>query len=136
MRLRDEYKQPVRRRDAWLAIGFVALLVSAMGVTLAVTGKVPDTPWPVWAALIVWVICMNAYRFARYGRRAFASVQLITAVGVLMFACSQLPVFGSRTSRWVGNIALLLLLVSTPAQVIEIGRPRPAAPTDSTNPAT
>lgn len=112
MQVRDEWKKTISRKQYFLTIGIVVLLLGGMGFIYFQTGHIPAIS-PAFVGILLLVTWIGAFvHLLRYGKRAFPPLRVAFLVGITLFLGSALLPLQVITILWMKNIGAGLLVVS------------------------
>jgi hypothetical protein len=119
--VREEAQQTVSPKGFWVSVGIVTLLLGWMGVSFMKTGKVPD-----WGSRIDWLFLVaiwvgTAYRFVRFGRRAFPLPLIALLIGSTLTSGGHALPHTLLASSRVQGIASLCMLAGIMSMCLQFG---------------
>jgi hypothetical protein len=122
MHIREEYTQPVRPRDFWIAVGVTAVLLGGIGVFTVNGGDLPEVPRWVGASTLMMVWSALGVGLLRFGRRAVSAQYLLVLAGcTLLFGGDVFPQMG-HAAPWAKGVGSLLMGMNALVTFIGFGK--------------
>lgn len=124
--IREQWKQPVSRADAWKAILFTVVLLSGM---LAFGQVVFHSRFErlAWAILLLVIWIPMAEQLFKHGWRVLRNYQGVSFVGYTFFAGGNVLPQGMAAS-WLTSIGALLLIGAGISMLVDFNKSRNPIP--------
>ncbi len=129
MRVKEEWKQPVSRVDAWKAILLTVVLIAgilALGQVIFQT-RFERLGWAV-SLLALWMPMAEA--IFKQGWRVLRTSQTLCWVGYTFFAGGNILPHGTAAS-WMTNIGALLMIGALGVTIFDFNRTRKSVSADT-----